>query len=103
MEEQIELSKKHTIEEIRSRFSLAVDDTRLNGSEIGRRISELGSQKIYNLRNGRNGVTLENLMSFTKEFPQCNVKWIMHGEEEMLVTEKKEEPKGQFEKRTNVL
>ena len=84
-----ELSKKSTIEEIRTRFLLAIDDTRLNGSQIGRRIRELGSQKIYNLKNGRNGVTLENLISFSKEFPQYNIKWIMYGEEEMLVKEKK--------------
>ena len=54
MEDQTELSKKSTIEEIRTRFLLAIDDTRLNGSQIGRRIRELGSQKIYNLKNGRN-------------------------------------------------
>ena len=103
MEDQTELSKKSTIEEIRTRFLLAIDDTRLNGSQIWRRIRELGSQKIYNLKNGRNGVTLENLISFSKEFPQYNIKWIMYGEEEMLVKEKKEEPKGQFEKRVDVL
>jgi len=95
--------KKHTTDDIRARFLLAIDDTRLNGSQIGRRIRELGSQKIYNLKNGRNGVTLENLISFSKEFPQYNIKWIMYGEEEMLVKEKKEEPKGQFEKRVDVL
>ena len=103
MEEQTELSKKNTTDDIRARFLLAIDDTRLNGSQIGRRIRELGSQKIYNLKNGRNGVTLENLISFSKEFPQYNIKWIMYGEEEMLVKEKKEEPKGQFEKRVDVL
>lgn len=89
MEEQTELSKKNTTDDIRARFLLAIDDTRLNGSQIGRRIRELGSQKIYNLKNGRNGVTLENLISFSKEFPQYNIKWIMYGEEEMLVKEKK--------------
>ncbi|MDC1543355.1 hypothetical protein N8479_06505 [Flavobacteriaceae bacterium] len=103
MEEQTELSKKNTTDDIRARFLLAVDDTRLNGSEIGRRVKELSTQKLYNLRNDRNGVTLENLISFSKEFPQYNIKWIMYGEEEMLVKEKKEEPKGQFEKRVDVL
>lgn len=76
MEDQTELSKKSTIEEIRTRFLLAIDDTRLNGSQIGRRIRELGSQKIYNLKNGRNGVTLENLISFSKE---CFPNTILNG------------------------
>ena len=56
MEEQTELSKKNTTDDIRARFLLAVDDTRLNGSEIGRRIKELSTQKLYNLRNDRNGI-----------------------------------------------
>ena len=45
MEEQTELSKKNTTDDIRARFLLAIDDTRLNGSQIGRRIRELGFKK----------------------------------------------------------
>lgn len=103
MEEQTELSKKNTTDDIRARFLLAVDDTRLNGSEIGRRVKELSTQKLYNLRNDRNGITLENILSLVRVFPEYNIKWILYSEEEMLVKEKKEEPKGQFEKRVDVL
>ena len=103
MEEQTELSKKNTTDDIRARFLLAVDDTRLNGSEIGRRIKELSTQKLYNLRNDRNGITLENILSLVRVFPEYNIKWILYSEEEMLVKGKKEEPKGQFEKRVDVL
>jgi hypothetical protein len=103
MEEQTELSKKNTTDDIRARFLLAVDDTRLNGSETGRRVKELSTQKLYNLRNDRNGITLENILSLVRVFPEYNIKWILYSEEEMLVKEKKEEPKGQFEKRVDVL
>ena len=103
MEEQTELSKKNTTDDIRARFLLAVDDTRLNGSEIGRRVKELSTQKLYNLRNDRNSITLENILSLVRVFPEYNIKWILYSEEEMLVKEKKEEPKGQFEKRVDVL
>ena len=103
MEEQTELSKKNTTDDIRARFLLAVDDTRLNGSEIGRRVKELSTQKLYNLRNDRNGITLENILSLVRVFPEYNIKWILYSEEEMLVKGKKEEPKGQFEKRVDVL
>ncbi|MDC3218504.1 hypothetical protein OAU12_03085 [Flavobacteriaceae bacterium] len=103
MEEQTELSKKNTTDDIRARFLLAVDDTRLNGSEIGRRVKELSTQKLYNLRNDRNGINLENILSLVRVFPEYNIKWILYSEEEMLVKEKKEEPKGQFEKRVDVL
>ena len=103
MEEQTELSKKNTTDDIRARFLLAVDDTRLNGSEIGRRVKELSTQKLYNQRNYRNGINLENILSLVRVFPEYNIKWILYSEEEMLVKEKKEEPKGQFEKRVDVL
>tara|TARA_B110000503_G_scaffold18035_1_gene26357 strand:+ start:999 stop:1229 length:231 start_codon:yes stop_codon:yes gene_type:complete len=76
MEEQTELSKKNTTDDIRARFLLAVDDTRLNGSEIGRRVKELSTQKLYNLRNDRNSITLENILSLVRVFPEYNIKWL---------------------------
>ena len=49
MEEQTELSKKNTTDDIRARFLLAIDDTRLNGSQIGRRIRKLWKELKYRM------------------------------------------------------
>ena len=76
--------KGMSLEDIRNRFLIAVKDTGLNGAEIGRRIPELSSQKLYNLRNERNGITLENIISFTREFPKYSLIWILNEKGSMI-------------------
>lgn len=60
------------------------------GYRLAKEIDEITSSKLTHIKSGRNRPSLEIIDALVKKFPRISKVWILTGDGEMLVTEKRD-------------